>query len=203
MRETDPAAFHRPRFSNMSATQRKSNEAKVPKTVEPGPGPTTGSLAASYPLRPAASRQRTYPQQEEEEQDEDHATLYRYTNHDLSQQHLSTLSVREKLRKGIAMGFANNLAHTNGTQDALQQGSQGNPGPQPMDTMTISGMMTKMDMHYHMMPDLSRLHFKGVDNRNVAEMVNHELINNAPGATGRAEFLRKRSQHIKAREVPV
>ncbi|KAF5632904.1 hypothetical protein F52700_6442 [Fusarium sp. NRRL 52700] len=203
MRETAPAAFHRPRFSNMSTTQRKSNEAKIPKIVEPAPEPTTGRFAASVPLRPAASRQRPYPPQQEEEQDEDHATLYRYTNHDLSQQHLSTLSVREKLRKGIAMGFANNLAHTNATQDVLQQGSQGSPGPQPMDTMTISGMMTKMDMHYHMMPDLSRLHSKGVNNRKVAEMVNNELINSAPGATGRAEFLKKRSQHIKAREVPV
>ncbi|KAF5555933.1 hypothetical protein FNAPI_5911 [Fusarium napiforme] len=203
MRETDPAAFHRPRFSNMSATQGKSNEVRFPKIVEPDPGPTTGSLAASYPLRPAASRQRTYQPQQKEEQDEDHATLYLYTNHDLSQQHLSTLSVREKLRKGIAMGFANTLAHTNATQDVLQQGSQGSPGLQPMDTMTISEMMTKMDTHYHMMPDLSRLHSKGVSNRKIAEMVNQELIDTAPGATGRAEFLRKRSQHIKAREVPV
>lgn len=203
MRETDPAAFYRPRFSNMSATQGKSNEDRSPKTVEPDTGPTTESLAASYPLRPAASRQRAYPPQQEEEQDEDHATLYRYTNHDLSQKHLSTLSVREKLRKGIAMGFANTLAHTNATQDVLQQGSQGGPGLQPMDAMTISGMMTKMDMHYHMMPELSRLHSKGVSNRKIAEMVNQELINTAPGATGRAEFLRKRSQHIKAREVPV
>ncbi|SCO82281.1 uncharacterized protein FRV6_06494 [Fusarium oxysporum] len=187
----------------MSATQRKSNEAKVPKIVEPDPGPTTGSFAASYPLRPAASRQRTYPQQQEEERDEAQATLYRYSNHDLSQQHLSTLSVREKLRKGIAMGFANNLARTNATQEVLQQGPQGNPGPQPMDTMTISGMMMKMDVYHHMMPELSRLHSKGVSNRKGVEMVNHELINNAAGATGRAEFLKKRSQHIRAREVPV
>jgi hypothetical protein len=194
-------------FSNMSATQRKSNEAKFPKIVEPDPGPSrtnTGSSAASYPFRPAANHQRTYPQQAERGQDENQATLLRYTNHDLSQEHLSTLSVREKLRKGIAMGFANNLAHTNVTQEVLQQGSQGHPGPQPMDTMTISGMMKRMDVSHHMMPELSRLHSKGVDDRKGVEMVNHELINDAAaGATGRADFLMKRSRHIRAREVPV
>ncbi|KAF9774912.1 hypothetical protein IL306_007035 [Fusarium sp. DS 682] len=190
MRDTDPSAFHRPTSSNMSASQPKPTETKLPKMMEPDLGPsrtTTGSSAPSYPFRRTNNRQGMNPREAEKEHFEKNAAHSKYPNHDLSQEHLSTLSVREKLRKGIAMGFANSLAYMNATQDS----------------MTITGIMKKMDLSHHMMPELSYLHANGVDDGKEVEMVNHELVNDTPGATGRAEYLDKRSQHIRDRGVQV
>ncbi|KAF4339564.1 hypothetical protein FBEOM_6514 [Fusarium beomiforme] len=190
----------------MSASQPKPTEIKVPKIVEPGREPSrmiTGSSTPGYQFRHTANRQGMNPRESEKGHFEKNVMHSQYPNYDLSQEHLSTLSVREKLRKGIAMGFANSLAYTNTTQSTLQQDSRAQPRQQPTDSMTITGVMNRVDVSHHMIPELSYLHASGVEDGREVEMVNHELVDDTRGATGRAEYYNKRSQHIKDRAVRI
>lgn len=101
------------------------------------------------PIRPATESARIRP-----------------ADYDLSEQHLSTLSVREKLRKGIAMSLANAAD-------------------------TVPGMMRSMDVQHHVDPKLTsyQFHARGT------EMVNHELTARVTDAYESTETRGKMAQH--------
>ncbi|KAI6762810.1 hypothetical protein HG530_008790 [Fusarium avenaceum] len=108
-------------------------------------------------------------------------------NQDLSQEHLSTLSVAEKVRKGIAMGLANTLPYENAP-----------PGTKlPMNCMTVGNMMKRMDTAYHMSPALSSFHSEG--DLNGADMVNEELPFDGYAPLARLAAHQNRMQHMQSR----
>ncbi|KAJ4136315.1 hypothetical protein NW768_003926 [Fusarium equiseti] len=86
----------------------------------------------------------------------------------ISEQHLSTLPVREKLRKGIAMSLANDAAAD-----------------------TIPGMMENMDIQHHIDPKLTSYQFHGRG----TEMVNHELTARVTDAYESMETRGRMIQH--------
>jgi hypothetical protein len=108
-------------------------------------------------------------------------------NQDLSQEHLSTLSVAEKVRKGIAMGLANTLPYEN-TPPGIKL---------PMDCMTVGGMMKRVDTAYHMPPALSSFHFEGAPNGN--DMINKELPFDGYAPVARLAAHQNRMQHMQSR----
>ncbi|KAM0426985.1 hypothetical protein ACHAPT_007883 [Fusarium lateritium] len=106
-------------------------------------------------------------------------------NWDLAQEHLKTLTAREKLRKGIAMGFANSMV--------LGQGMPNNqPGP---FAATLAAMMQRLDMTKSMDPELSNSHFLP-PGPNEADMVNKPLTNKKPGAGEPSNFQDRKAQHF-------
>jgi hypothetical protein len=107
-------------------------------------------------------------------------------NQDLLQEHLSTLSVGEKVRKGIAMGFANTLPYKN-TPPGIKL---------PMDCMTVGDMMKRVDTAYHMSPALSSFHFEGAPNG--ADMINKELPFNGYAPVARLAAHQNRMQHMQS-----
>lgn len=108
-------------------------------------------------------------------------------NQDLSQEHLSTLSVGEKVRKGIAMGLANTLPYEK-TPPGIKL---------PMDCMTVGDMMKRVDTAYHMSPALSSFHFDGAPNG--ADMINKELPFDGYAPVARLAAYQNRMQHMQSR----
>ncbi|KAF4457764.1 hypothetical protein F53441_388 [Fusarium austroafricanum] len=192
MGEADPSVFHHPGASASHKIPAGDKDPKIEETGIKPLSPPTESLLESYSFRPAADSspanpQSTASQQVGKEQPPKQNSRHKYTNHDLSQDHLSTLSVREKLRKGIAMGFVNNLAYRHASRDS----------------MTVHGMLKRTDAHHNIDPDLTSFHFIGVPEQDgrVADMVNHELVNQEAGTSERerVNFHIKKTKHIQAR----
>ncbi|KAM0561688.1 hypothetical protein ACHAPJ_002857 [Fusarium lateritium] len=200
MREADPPERHQPvAFSEAPEPEVSKPAASGSETFGIPPGP---SLASSS-LRPASLPVSSIPQsansqQTQKEQLPDQRHRRRNTNQDLSQEHLSTLSVREKLRKGIAMGFANNMAHVNYTHGVFQNDPHCDTRPQSMNSMTIAGMMKRTNTFKHMDTDLSSHLFSNPPEGE--NMVNHELTNKKPGASEPSHLRKKKIQHFQARE---
>ncbi|KAL2694383.1 hypothetical protein Neosp_000960 [[Neocosmospora] mangrovei] len=113
-------------------------------------------------------------------------------NYDLSEEHLKTLTVREKLRKGIAMNFAQSLS----LGEALREKAKTEGGLE--SAVTITGMMQRLDMEKNMDPELSHSHFlrRGL---NEVDMVNRALTNKRPGAGDPDNHRDLREQHYFSR----
>jgi hypothetical protein len=166
---------------------------------------TPGPLLASLPIRSAAASAPSAlsdppivkSEHAESAQDPKQGQRAKNTNYDLSEEHLSTLSVREKLRKGIAMGFANSLAYENATKGMVHSDSQRTPRPLSADSMTVAGIMRSTARQHHMAPELYHHHLKVA--HQPTEMVNHELMVKAPGASEPQDVRKKRMEHKKAR----
>lgn len=204
MRETQPSAVHQFGTSTMNPTDSKPKDVPLPK-AEDDEMVTCASILAAMPIRSAAaSASTTLPdpriaitQNPEDTQAPKQGKAVRNPNYDLSQEHLSTLSVREKLRKGIAMSFANNLAYGNATAGTVQSGSQRTPGPVATNSMTVAGIMTSAARQHHMAPELYYHHLKGMPER--TEMVEHELTTDAPEYVESTDTRWKKIEHKKAR----
>ncbi|RTE68891.1 hypothetical protein BHE90_016730 [Fusarium euwallaceae] len=112
-------------------------------------------------------------------------------NYDLSEEHLKTLTVREKLRKGIAMNFAQSLS----LGEALRDRAQTEGGLE--SAVTITGMMQRLDMEKGMSPELSHSHFlrRGLN----VDMVNRALTNKRPGAGEPDNYRDLKTQHYFSR----
>ncbi|KAM0341504.1 hypothetical protein ACHAPQ_000595 [Fusarium lateritium] len=156
----------------------------------PLPATPDPSLAGSS-SRPAfqgpQNRQRGNQQQSSSEQYPPQFARRTNINQDLSQEHLSTLSVAEKVRKGIAMGLANTLPYENTP-----------PGVKlPMENMAVGDMMKRMDKTYHMSPVLSSFHFEGAPNG--ADMINQELPFDGYAPLARIAAHQNRMQHMQSR----
>lgn len=113
-------------------------------------------------------------------------------NYDLSEEHLKKLTVREKLRKGIAMNFAQSLS----LGEALRAKANTEGGLE--SAVTITGMMQRLDMEKNMDPELSHSHFlrRGL---NEADMVNRALTNKRPGAGEPDNYRDLRAHHYFSR----
>ncbi|WAO88016.1 Hypothetical protein NCS54_00534000 [Fusarium falciforme] len=113
-------------------------------------------------------------------------------NYDLSEEHLKKLTVREKLRKGIAMNFAQSLS----LGEALRDKANTEGGLE--SAVTITGMMQRLDMEKNMDPELSHSHFlrRGL---NEVDMVNRALTNKRPGAGEPDNYRDLRTQHYFSR----
>ncbi|RBR18520.1 uncharacterized protein FIESC28_05975 [Fusarium coffeatum] len=150
LRETNPSTDHQPSSSAMAPPGSKLKEAP---SLEGADDIETAqsSFSSSLPIRPATESTRTTP-----------------ANYDLSEQHLSTLSVREKLRKGIAMSLANDVVAD-----------------------TVPGMMINTDIEHHVDPKLTSYQFRGRG----TEMVNHELTARVTDAYESMETRGKMAQH--------
>jgi hypothetical protein len=113
-------------------------------------------------------------------------------NYDLSEEHLKKLTVREKLRKGIAMNYAQSLS----LGEALRDKANTEGGLE--SAVTITGMMQRLDMEKNMDPELSHSHFlrRGL---NEADMVNRALTNKRPGAGEPDNYRDLRTQHYFSR----
>ncbi|KAF5675656.1 hypothetical protein FHETE_2506 [Fusarium heterosporum] len=208
MKEADPSTIHRPKFSAMDATGSKPAEAKVPKpavpriqitgsnTKEPhrtvpkpfgfipGPSPAGGSNR-SLPLN---LQSREFIPRAAEKEGSQQRDRYRNITQDLTLEHLQNLSVRAKLRKGIAMGFANNLTNRNTANSGYRK---------LISSMTVEEMMGRVDIEHHMSSELFRLQYEGVPGR--VEMTNVEETDESFGPLGRAICHHKRTQLIDSR----
>ncbi|CEI69488.1 unnamed protein product [Fusarium venenatum] len=118
------------------------------------------------------------------------------TNYDLSEEHLNALSVREKLRKGIAMGFANNIAYGNATDGMIQSNFQRTPCPLSADSMTVACIMKTTARQRHMDSKLYH-HWNGP--AQPTEMVNHGLMVEGSEAPGPQDAKKGRTKHKKDR----
>ncbi|XEV06255.1 hypothetical protein FSHL1_011542 [Fusarium sambucinum] len=118
------------------------------------------------------------------------------TNYDLSEEHLSTLSVREKLRKGIAMGFANNVAYGNATDGMIQSNFQRTPCTLSDDPMTVARIMKTTARQRRMD---SRLYHHWNGPAQPTEMVNHGLMVEGSEAPGPQDAKKGRMKHKKDR----
>ncbi|KAJ4255618.1 hypothetical protein NW762_009615 [Fusarium torreyae] len=209
MREADPPERHQP-VAFSEAPEPEVSKPEVSKPAASGStfgiplGPSLAELSlASSSLLPASLPVSSLPQsansqQTQKEQLPNQRHGRKNTNQDLSQGHLSTLSVREKLRKGIAMGFANNMAHRNTTHGVFQNDPYYATRPQSENSMTTAGMMRRTNTFKHMDPDLSSHHFSNPPEGE--NMVNHELTNKKPGASEPSHLRKKKIQHFQARQ---
>ncbi|KAL3594572.1 hypothetical protein FPOAC2_08886 [Fusarium poae] len=118
------------------------------------------------------------------------------TNYDLSEEHLSTLSVREKLRKGIAMGFANNVVRGNATDGMIESNFHRTPCPLPADSMTVARIMKSTARQRHMDSRLYH-HWNGLPQP--TEMVNHGLVVEGSEALEPHDAKKERMKHKKDR----
>jgi hypothetical protein len=156
-----------------------------PFTVAPAPSFAGGSSRTAFPGH--QNSQGRNQQQASEERYPPKSARRTDINQDLSQEHLSTLSVAEKVRKGIAMGLANTLPYENTP-----------PGTKlPMNCMTVGDMMKRMDTAYHMSPALSSFHFEGAPNG--ANMINKELPFDGYAPLARLAAHQNRMQHMQSR----
>ncbi|KAM0343620.1 hypothetical protein ACHAPU_008372 [Fusarium lateritium] len=208
MRETDPSAIHKPNSSAMDDTGSEPAQAKVPKpdiphiqitttdTKEPPLTVTNPSDVIPEPSLAGGSKSSRLlnPQGHDsipraaEKQVTQRNDRRRLITQDLTLDHLKDLPVRAKIRKGIAMGFANNLSNRNAA----------NSGPQQlMSAMTVEGMMRRVDAAHHMSSDLFRFQYEGVPGR--AETTNFEETDESFGPRGRAIVHHNRTQHINSR----
>ncbi|KAJ4314771.1 hypothetical protein N0V84_008706 [Fusarium piperis] len=113
-------------------------------------------------------------------------------NWDLSEEHLKTLRVREKLRKGIAMNFAQSLSFGEALQDrANTQGGL-------ESAITITDMMQRLNKEKNMDSELSHSHFLR-PGLNEADMVNRSLTNKRPGAGAPDNYRDMKTQHYFSR----
>lgn len=193
-------------FGPLLAARGPSNTAFGPPIAARGPpisafrppiatrGPFSAAPAPSFagsssrPALPGSQNSQSGNQQQaSEEQYPPELARRTSINQDLSQEHLSTLSVAEKVRKGIAMGLANTLPYENtplGTK-------------LPMNCMTVGDMMKRMDTAYHMSPALSSFHSEG--DPNGADMINKELPFDGYAPLARLAAHQNRMQHMQSR----
>lgn len=111
---------------------------------------------------------------------------------DLTEEHLKTLTVREKLRKGIAMNFAQSLS----LGESLQDGADTERGLE--SAVTVTGMMQRLDMEKNIDPELSHSHFLR-PGPNEVDMVNRALTNKRPGAGEPDNFRDLKTRHYFSR----
>ncbi|KAF4995146.1 hypothetical protein FGRMN_5284 [Fusarium graminum] len=212
MRETDPSTVLRPNSSAMDDTGSKPAEAKVPRPAVPriqttktdtrkpfptvlrpsspipGPSFSEGSNR-SLPLNP---RSREFVPRATEKEGTQQRDRHRNITQDITLEHLENLSVRAKLRKGVAMGFANNLTSRNTASSGPRQ---------LMSSMAVEEMMRRVDVEHHMPSELFRLQYEGVPGP--AETTNVEETDESFGPLGRAIFHHKRTQRIDSRLAQV
>ncbi|RGP77999.1 hypothetical protein FLONG3_3834 [Fusarium longipes] len=205
LRETQPSAVHQ--LGDTTMPPPNSRPMEVPSIkIEDTDAETFGPLRSTLPIRSGAAPTLSDPliassEHAESAQDPKQGDRAKNTNYDLSQEHLNTLSVREKLRKGIAMGFANNLAYENATKGMVQSDSQRNPHPLSANSMTVASIMRSTAREHHMAPGLFKHHLKG--ERQPTEMVNHEVVAAASGVFESQDAREKRMEHKNTRMANV
>ncbi|GKT99381.1 hypothetical protein FLAG1_01633 [Fusarium langsethiae] len=186
----------------MATTKSKPTELTSIKVEDTNLG-TSETLLSDSPIRSAASvllmlSDPPVPDSEDSEsaKDPEQGDHTKKTNYDLSEEYLSALSVREKLRKGIAMGFANNLAYGNATEGMVQSNSQRAPRPLSADPMTVARIMRNTARQSHVD---SRLYHHMNRTSQPTEMVNHGLMVGVSGAIESQGARRETRKHKNAR----
>ncbi|KAM5357680.1 hypothetical protein ACJZ2D_016020 [Fusarium nematophilum] len=221
MREMEPAENHPPAVSGPPASGSPAPEALPSGSAAAGspasgpaalgptslgspapdypppepPTPETSSVEPSAPVLPASRRQENEPSLERR-------PPRKHANQDLTQEHLSTLSIRDKLRKGIAMGFANNLAYETAIGGMIQRHPRVQPQPQTADAMTVAGIMKRLDVNTHVDPEVtfSKITKSITEAWGESDTVSKELTDKRPGANEPHHLQEKKYDHFGKRE---
>ncbi|KAF4979204.1 hypothetical protein FZEAL_4538 [Fusarium zealandicum] len=181
MRETDPSNYHPP-ASGLTAS---------------------GLTASDQPANGQQPRGQPIPVQPDTRQLENvplptRGAQPRNVINDLSQESLSALSVRDKLRKGISMGMANMYAYDRAGRGMAQYNPRlaPQPRPEPEGALTVTGMMKKLDVAAHIDPNIR------LDPSIVASgpaTISDELTDKRPGAGDPPDVQEKKIEHFRTR----